>query len=449
MRLRLELFCAGASILLAGCMAPPAAAQVPAFPGAEGAGADSLGGRGGRVIHVTTLADSGPGSFRDAVEAQGPRTIIFDIGGTIALQKPLCIRNGRITVAGQTAPGGGITLRDHGLRVAADDVVIRFIRSRLGDESGADDDAFSVVSGRRIILDHVSASWGTDETLSTSPNWKRQDDLGEVTVQWSIISESLCKAADGKPHCFGSLVGGAKGARTSYHHNLWADHGGRMPRPENLLPSGQDAIGGLFDFRSNVIYNWGSKRAGYNDGPASRVAYNFIRNSYWTGPDSEGAFIFYERDPLATAWFAGNSLNGKVLPDQWAHVPGSERPGYRLSAPIPMPPVSSDPAAVAYEDVLRLAGASLARDPVDARVVAGVRSRAGRLIRSQTEVGGWPQLARGTPWTDSDGDGMPDEWEASHGFDPRNARDGALDADRDGYTNVEEWLNALAASATP
>lgn len=436
------------AFILAGCMETPAAAQVPAFPGAEGAGAMSLGGRGGRVLRVTNLNDSGPGSLRAAVEAPGPRIVVFDVGGTISLVKPLWIRNDQITIAGQTAPGGGITLRDRGLRIAASDVVVRFIRSRLGDWGGADDDAFSVASGRRIILDHVSASWGTDETLSTSPNWRNYRDLRDVTVQWSIISESLCDSMPGKPrHCYGSLVGQSGGAQTSYHHNLWASHGGRMPRPGNLRPPSQDPLGGILDFRSNVMYNWGARQAGYNGGPPAKITYNFVNNSYWTGPDSRATLFFDERDPLATAWFSGNSLDGTVLADQYSNVAGSQRPGYRLARPAAVAPVSTDSASTAYEKVLRHAGASLARDAVDMRVVAGVRNRTGRLIESQRDVGGWPVLAPGRPWLDSDGDGMPDDWERSRRLNPRDPRDGSADADRDGYTNVEEWLNALAAPA--
>jgi hypothetical protein len=148
----------------------------------------SFGGRGGRIIRVTNLEDSGPGSLRAAVEARGPRIVIFDVGGTIRLKSALVIRSGRITIAGQTAPGGGITLRDQTFSVHSDDVVVRFIRSRLGDVSGVVNDAMWVSAGSRIILDHVSASWGTDESLSVTSGREIRD----VTVQWSIISESLC-----------------------------------------------------------------------------------------------------------------------------------------------------------------------------------------------------------------------------------------------------------------
>lgn len=436
----------GALALLFGCSAAPAPARVPAFPGAEGAGAMSLGGRGGAVLRVTSLADSGPGSLRAAVEARGPRTIVFDIGGTIRLEKPLTVRHGRVTIAGQTAPGGGITLRDQSLGVAADDVVIRFIRARLGDASAAVADAIWVSRGNRIILDHVSSSWGTDEVLSVTSGYKRPGrDLGDVTVQWSIIAESLCNSVspEGR-HCYGTIIGGSRGAQFSFHHNLWAHHGARMPRVGNALAPGEDAEGGFFDIRSNVMYDWGGREAGYGGLPAARVAYNFIDNSYWTGPNSRGDFIFNEGNPFATAYLAGNMLNGRALASPLAKVKGAVRPGYLLQGPVRLPRVSADPAASAYRSILAYAGSSLARDPVDARVVGQVRNRTGRLIDSQRDVGGWPALARGTPWTDRDRDGMPDDWERARGLNPGDPRDGNADADGDGYTNVEEWLNELA-----
>jgi hypothetical protein len=406
----------------------------------------SLGGRGGRAIHVINLDDSGPGSLRAAIDADGPRTIIFDVGGTITLRTPLTIRSGRVTIAGQTAPGGGITIRNRSLRVEADDVVIRFIRSRLGDQAGTSDDALSIGSGHRIIVDHVSASWGTDETLSASPNWRKGWKLGDVTVQWSIISESLCAPGPKGSHCYGSLVGTAQGGRISFHHNLWADHSARMPRPENLLAPGQDPRGALFDFRSNVIYNWGRGRAGYDDGPPAIVRSNFVDNAYIPGPDSTGRLVFDSRNPLGRGWFSGNAYDGAVMADQYSRVRalGDDFP---LSRPVEMPPIAPDPALSAYARVLASAGDSLVRDSVDLRVVDGVRSKTGRLIMSQSDVGGWPPIASGEPWRDSDGDGLPDQWEVQHHLDPTDARDAARDANGDGYTNLEEWLNALAAPA--
>lgn len=445
-RLFTRLF-AFASIPLAGC-ATEAAARVPAFPGAEGAGAASLGGRGGRIIRVTNLNDSGPGSLRSAVEARGPRVVIFDIGGTIALKSPLAIRNGRITIAGQSAPGGGITLRDQPFNIAADDVVVRFIRSRLGDESRAVADSIWITRGDRIVLDHVSASWGTDEVLSVSSGYRRPGrELGDVTVQWSIIAESLCDSVNPEGrHCFGTLIGASRGARISFHHNLWAHHGGRMPGAGNALPPARDPIGSIQDFRSNVIYNWGSRTAGYSSSKAI-VRYNFVDNVYLTGPDSRGKNIFTEGNPFARAFFSGNSLDGKALRGPLGGVAGALRSNYLLTAPAVLPSVRARSSASLLDLVLARAGASLARDPVDQRIVASVRGRSGGLIDSQRQVGGWPTLARGRPWKDSDGDGMPDDWERARRLDPDDSRDGNRDPDGDGYTNVEDWLNALARPA--
>ena len=439
----------GAAALAVASCGQPASAQVPAFPGAEGAGAMSVGGRGGRVLRVTNLEDSGPGSLRAAVEARGPRIIIFDVGGTIRLEKPLVVRNGQVTIAGQTAPGGGITLRDQTFRIAADDVVVRFIRSRLGGESGVEADSIWVHAGQRIILDHVSASWSTDEALSVSSTYRTpKDDLRDVTVQWSIISESLCRrAGSDERHCYGSLVSASRGARISFHHNLWAHHAARMPRPNNYLPASADPEGGILDFRANLIYNWGGAQAGYTAGPPTNLAYNFVDNSYIGGPNSRGRFIFDERNPRARAFFSGNAVDGQIVADSSAVVKGANRAGYLLGAPTAIAAARSDGALAAQERVLRFAGASLRRDPVDARVVASVRSRTGGLIDSQADVGGWPALARGTAWQDSDGDGMPDDWERSHRHNARDPSDGSADSDGDGYTNVEEWLNALAAPA--
>src|SRR5215213_4731159 len=183
----------------AAAAADPAPRELPAFPGAEGAGRLAAGGRGGRVLRVTNREDKGPGSLRAAIEAKGPRTIVFDVGGTIRLKKPLVIRNGQVTVAGQTAPGGGIAVRDYVFEIAADDVIVRYIRARLGDESRVESDAFTITRGNRIIVDHVSASWSVDETLSAgSPFRTPEDVLRDVTVQWSIISESLKKSLHAK-----------------------------------------------------------------------------------------------------------------------------------------------------------------------------------------------------------------------------------------------------------
>ncbi len=380
-----------ASLVAIAAAAAPGPETVPAFPGAEGAGRLSTGGRGGRVLRVTNLDDKGPGSLRAAVEAEGPRTIVFDVGGTIRLSKPLVIRNGRVTIAGQTAPGGGITLRDRAIEIRADDVIVRYIRSRLGDESRVESDAFTISAGRRIIVDHVSASWSVDETLSAGSDHRGpEDDLGDVSVQWSIISESLTRSLHAKgDHGYGSLLRGGRGARMSFHHNLWAHHGARMPRPGNYLTPGMDSVGAYYDFRSNVFYDWGGSYAGYNADSgekASHAAYNFVDNVYRRGPASKKPIAFDEKNVIARAWFAGNSMDGAIPADPWSLVSGRTDRDYRLAGPLAMPPLTRDPAPRAYSRVLAGAGASRVRDPVDERVIASVRRRHRRADR-QPEPG--------------------------------------------------------------
>jgi hypothetical protein len=404
----------------------------------------AVGGRGGRVLRVTNLEDAGPGSLRAAIEADGPRTVIFDIGGTIRLASPLTIRRGRITVAGQTAPGGGITLRDHPLVVAADDVVVRHIRSRLGDESRIESDAVSIDRGSRIILDHVSASWSVDETLSVGSRYDPPErGVYDVTVQWSIIAESLNASGHAKgEHGYGSLIRGGHGARMTFHHNLWAAHRARMPRPGNYNPPAVDPEGPRFEFRENVFHDWGGSHAGYNADTESLSAYAFIGNAYIPGPDSAGHWAFEESNPLARAWFEGNAMDGQVPADPWSLVKDSDRPGYRMAARPDWAEPATRSAAEAEAAVLARAGAGLVRDAVDERIVAGVRARTLRIIDSQSEVGGWPELTPGTPWVDGDGDGMPDDWETANGLNPADP-DGAADRNGDGWTNLEDWLNSL------
>ena len=419
-----------------------AAGPVVAFPGAEGAGRFSLGGRGGAVIHVSTLDDSGPSSLRAAVEAKGPRTIVFDISGTIALTKPLVIREPRVTIAGQTAPGDGITLRDAGLIVAADDVVIRYIRSRLGSVSKSQDDAIGVRSGRRIILDHVSASWSVDETLSASARYTDPTEgWYDLTVQWSMIANSLRKSGHVKgDHGYGSLIRGGRGSKASWHHNLWANHVARMPRPGNYDGPDVDPVGPSLEFRSNVFYNWGGSHAGYDADKAAMVRYNFIDNIYLPGPDTQGRFAFDESNALAKGYFAGNSMAGVVPADQMSLVKGSIAPDWKLSAPIDVAPVARDTQP--FDAVLAKAGASRVRDAIDATIVAGVRDSSGRIIDTQDDMGGWPLLKSMAAPKDTDRDGMPDAWEKANGLNPAKD-DSADDRNRDGWTNLEEYLVSL------
>ncbi|WP_207762579.1 pectate lyase family protein [Niveispirillum lacus] len=430
------------ALLLAAALAT----TIPAFPGAEGAGAAALGGRGGVVLRVTNLDDSGPGSLRAAVETAGPRTIIFDIGGTITLKSPLTVRQGRLTLAGQTAPGGGITLRGQPFRIHADDVVVRYLRVRLGDEQGIESDAFEITGGRRIMVDHVSASWSVDESLSIGSTYKQvADGPYDITVQWSIIAQSLNRSLHGKgQHGYGTLLRCSHGAKISFHHNLWAHHMARMPRPGNTQMPPVDSIGPFYQFQSNVFYNWGGTASGYNADQgrkASMVSYDFIDNSYIPGPNSQGKLAFEEANPNASLYFAGNSMEGTVPVDPWSLVQAPV--GTRRDAPLPdLPLLTQDPAATALPRVLASAGASLVRDRIDEQVVTSVTQGTGTLIDSQTQAGGWPDLARGQPWTDSDGDGMPDAWETARRLNPQDHRDGPL-IGADGYSNLEQWLNGL------
>ncbi len=432
------------SLVVATTASVSAAGQVVAFPGAEGAGRFAAGGRGGQVIRVTTLADAGPGSLRAAIDAAGPRTVVFDVAGTIALRSPLVVRNDRITVAGQTAPGDGITLRDQTLQIAASDVIVRYIRSRLGAASKTQGDAIWISGGTRIILDHVSASWSVDETLSASANYRDPaNSIGDLTVQWSVIADSLRRAGHMKgDHGYGSLVRGGRGSRMSFHHNLWANHAARMPRPGNYARFDADPRGADFDFRNNVFYNWGGGRSGYNADTESVARYNFVANAYLPGPDSKGRIAFAESNRHARAWFAGNSMDGRVPSDPWSLVSGETGGAYRLVAPIDMPAIAAEPAATAAERVLAQAGASKVRDAVDLAVIDGVRRRTGRQIDTEADAGGWPTLRGGTPVSDSDGDGMADGWERANGLNPRRA-DGNGVRPADGRTNLEAYLDFL------
>lgn len=341
---------------------------------------------------VTNLADSGPGSLRAAVDEKGPRIIKFAVAGTIRLQSDLVIRNPRITITGEGAPAGGIAIADRSLVIKADDVIIRYFRSRLGNRSGIEGDAISIAGGSRIILDHVSASWSIDETLSVSARYGPTEGIYDVTVQWSIISESLRKGGHAKgEHGYGSLIRGGRGSRFSFHHNLWAHHVQRMPRPGNYTPASEDPVGPIMEFRSNVFYNWGGNAAGYNADKDSNATYAFIDNCYIAGPDSNKHLIFREENPLARSWFAGNRMNGRLPKQQRDLVHGIWNP---LAAAPDVAPVRADSAPRGCNAVLRKAGASAPRDIVDRRIVGEVTAGKGKIIDSQDDVGGWPDLAR-------------------------------------------------------
>ena len=255
-KLKSFLHTANVALLLSVAIAGTAQDKLLAFPGAEGGGCYVTGGRGGKVYHVTTLEDDAknPGSLRYAVDQKGPRTIVFDVAGTIELKSDLVVNNGDLTIAGQTAPGDGICLRNYCFHIKTDNVIVRYIRSRLGDDSGAETDAAWARNQKDIIVDHCSFSWSVDETASFYG-------VENFTMQWCYITESLAASTHVKgAHGYGGLWGGNK---ASYHHNLLAHHYSRTPR---LVGNDEFPEKCLIDMRNNVIYNWGPVLGCYGGG---------------------------------------------------------------------------------------------------------------------------------------------------------------------------------------
>lgn len=438
-----RLFVAALVVVAAPCAltAEPSRTQL-AFPGAEGFGRHSLGGRGGRVLFVTTTADYNPkspaarntpieGSLRWALEQQGPRTIVFRTSGVIELAAPLKITEPRVTIAGQTAPGDGICLTRYGVQIEADEVVVRHLRFRPGDAGGKETDALGVYQCRNVVIDHCSASWSVDETLSVTGEGCR-----DVTVQWCFITESLDQSVHAKgKHGYGSLIRADGGV--TYHHNLYAHHRTRCPRPGTYgMPPGL-----LLDFRNNVVYNWISP-AGYTSDDPARI--NYVGNYLKPGPSTtERGYMFNIGGPATRMYAAENLLDFAKVRDRgdWAWIEHAE-PVNKLDRPLDAAPVVHETAERARERVLAEAGATLPkRDAIDARIVSEVRDAGGRVINAPSEVGGLPTYAAAEPPPDADADGLPDAWETAHGLNPDDPADAAADRDGDGYTNLEEWLN--------
>ncbi|MBC2605867.1 pectate lyase family protein [Pelagicoccus albus] len=439
---------------------------IPAFPGAWGGGMFTSGGRGGEAIAVTNLNDSGPGSLREAIEAEGPRTIVFRVAGTIQLESNLDIDNPDITIAGQSAPGDGICIANHSLNINTHNVILRHLRVRRGDpEGGQGSDNIGGNPERDIIVDHCSVSWGRDEGISLYRNMREMPDgssikypVENLTIQYVVSSEAL-----GPGHEFAGTWGGKN---STFHHNLLACNTGRNP---------SIGMSGGFDYRNNVIFNWAHRTM---DGGDETSEINVINNYYKPGPASKDNMIdtiarvgpgvrnmyspgsaWKDGDwyPMAEKrpgkWYvAGNIMEGseKVTEDNWRgmQVDAELERLARVNTPFVGWPVKQETAEEAFESVLAKVGATLPRrDAVDARVVEMVRTgevsvRDG-ILRNPDEVGGYPELtfnAKKVP-ADRDGDGMPDAWEKKNGLDPKDASDGAADADGDHYTNLEEFLN--------
>ncbi len=430
-----------APLLLAACCIQ---AQQLAFPGAEGFGRFTSGGRGGSVWEVTNLNDSGPGSLRAAIEAGGPRTVVFRVSGTIELKSELRIKNGDLTIAGQTAPGDGICIRDYPLNIHANNIILRYIRARLGDVHKLAEDAASGYFQKDIIIDHCSFSWGTDEVLTIRDN-------ENSTVQWCIISESLHHSYHRKgEHGYGGIWGGM-GA--SFHHNLLAHHASRNPRFNGSRYNHQPEKE-VVDYRNNVIYNWGFNSA--YGGEAGQQ--NLIANYYKYGPATKPKDRIAEPWDSKGKWYVSdNFVYGfpEISADNWAGgVQGEYRDSVRVDVPHLSAPVTTQTAEEAYKLVLANAGAILPkRDSVDLRIIQEVKSgtatyggvwgRGSGIIDSQTEIGGWPTLRSAPAPPDSDHDGMPDAWEVESGLNPADPADRNGDRNGDGYTNLEEYLNSL------
>ncbi|HEY0099605.1 MAG TPA: MBG domain-containing protein, partial [Pyrinomonadaceae bacterium] len=414
----------------------PGAVPLKAFPGAEGAGELARGGRGGDVYHVTNLNDSGAGSLREGIRtATGARTIVFDVSGTINLNSRLNINRAFLTLAGQTAPGDGITVAGWPTVINTNNVIVRYMRFRVGDLRcpAVQDDALWVDKSKDVILDHVSASWSVDETLSVT-------DSEGVTVQWSFITESLKNSCHEKgAHGYGSLIRGGNGL-VSYHHNLYAHHDSRNPRLG-------DNVG--LDFVNNVVYDWGGE-AGYS-GEASEGAprLNYVGNYLVAGPSTPASKRnrAFNGGSTATQIYQSGNLIDSDLDGQrdgadtdWSMIIGSYT--RRQPARFDFAQIQTHDARTAYERVLSTAGHSLARDAVDARIANDVRNGGGSHINSQSQVGGFPELEAAQASADTDGDGMPDGWESERGLNPADPADGR-NANASGYTNLETYLNDI------
>jgi pectate lyase len=439
--LKYSLMAGAAALCLSA--ASPDAADVRAFPTAKGYGALAKGGRGGVVRFVTNLEDDGPGSLREALKGSGPRTVVFRVGGMIELTHNLVVRNPYITIAGQTAPGDGICIRNASLRIKTHDVVVRHFCSRPGNEkvlpgTGLDNrDAIQIEHAQNVILDHVSTSWSTDELVT---GWF--DDTDNVTVQNSILAEPLWKAGHSKGnHSMGLLFGRGTGS-VSIVDNLFAHIGFRTPE----ISSGVRA-----DVVNNIVYNWGKRGTTISIGSKKYLGpscVNVMNNVYKPGANSvvDGRIVvgLGSVEPKGYQVYVGGNVNHQGAPAN--SVSGSTLQAL-VSSPVDGGPHDIMPAGTAglLDRVLAEAGRTVPRrDVVDMRVVADVSQGVSRRPNSPADVGGWPQLRSGTPYPDADQDGIDDTWERAEGLDPADPADQNLDRDGNGYTNLEEFLNTLA-----
>ena len=474
MKTKLIVFLAACG-LLSSCAAqnktalPPGSEAVAiAFPGAEGFGKYTTGGRGGKVVVVTNLDDRGPGSFREAVEAKGKRIVVFAVSGTIHLETKLLIKSD-VTVAGQTAPGDGICLADQPVSLNGDNIIVRYLRFRMGDkyqkggmvDGNGSDDAVGGVRRKHIVIDHCSMSWSTDEVCSVYAG-------DSTTLQWNIIAEPLNYSyhfekgdKDYEHHGFGGIWGGR---HLSAHHNLFAHCNNRNPRFDGIRNSPEENV----DYRNNVIYNWGTNNVYAGEGGR----YNMVGNYYKYGPSTSKSSQFrivtpgkWEKPviPYGQFYVQGNYVDGApdVTQDNRLGVKmdkeatDAEKAAVIADAAFAIVPVRTETAKDAYESVLQRAGASYRRDTLDVRIVNQVRTRTGGFIDVQggyphgtdyaLTVNAWPALRSLPAPADADKDGMPDEWEKKNKLNPADAGDAAAYTIDKLYTNVEVYINSLVS----
>jgi len=454
------VFCTTLFPMVFATMVRGEGSQQPAFPGAEGFGKYTKGGRGGDVYAVTNLHDNGPGSFRHGlVSATGPRTIVFDVSGTIVLKSPVEVEGkSHITIAGQTSPGKGITLRENQLAFKnCNEIIVRYLRLRLGDENKGEEsgaDVMTVDYCDNVILDHLSLSWGIDGNSDY-----RGD--SRMTLQWLLYSEALNKSIHyrGSQHAMATSIRDCHGNTTVYH-NIYSTSRQRHP----TLGSGSGAKGFsdvILDYRNCVDYNWsGETNFGgmkinvignyYKPGPCTNASNHPMQikdgdtthaQGFMAGNFFEGMPESFNQDNYTAVIYTNSGSYMSTTREKWEHFAEFDMGAFK--------PFTQG-AKGAYEFCLRYGGCSLVRDTVDERMIENIRSGVGRIIDSQKEVGGWdpyPEERRPVDW-DTDGDGMPDSWENANGLDPQDSEDHNGDRDGNGYTNLEDYLNSLVPDMT-
>jgi hypothetical protein len=440
------------------------ASRVSAFPGAEGFGKFTVGGRYGKVLLVANLNDNGPGSFRSAAEAEFPRIIVFSVSGTIHLQNKIKIK-GDVTIAGQSAPGTGICIADQSVLLGGDNIIVRFLRFRMGDkfqkggmvDGNGGDDAFGGLKRKNIIIDHCSLSWSTDEVFSVYAG-------DSTSIQWNLIAEPLNYSyhfetgdSDYEHHGYGAIWGGV---HASFHHNLFAHCNSRTPRFNGIRHTQEENC----DFRNNVIYNWGGNNVYGGEGGHYNIVGNFYKAGPSTSKKSRSNLVtpFRRKDIPFGKWYVeGNLLEGNEM------VSRKNQLGVKLNEPMPedqlnnvlvntafdfMSGVTQDPQN-AYNEVLSKSGCILPqRDTLDERIVGDVMNGKGKLIDVQGDyphgtdyaqtVNAWPFLLQTSAMADTDEDGMPNDWEEKNGLNPKQNDAMLFQLDKQ-YTNVEVYLNSL------